>query len=1714
MMKRLISFICCMLPFGANAAESIVLNSGAGYSVGAGTALDVNIMSIGYDIPTDVGTDNFYAGPNTNTGFTISGASATSTVAVNTILNINSGWNFSIAGNETGPALINVTLNDVTAFGGLDLHNINKLTLNGAMAADSNLNINANTIAAGAISVNGGGTAANPNKIVATTNDTTTDGTGVAFSADSLINKGEYLSVDAKSMAVSGDVQNIGGTMNITLGGKLEVGGDLENSGTSMVIQRKQATDVVDLTVGGTMKNDSLSGTMVITVDNWTINGGNTTNPSIVNSGNLTATIKGLTKFANGFDLSAMDGGNTFSLTTGTLDFGTLTDLLHTNGTFNLTVLSGGMEFGTVSNGDTMTLIAQSVDVGALTNDGTLNVKTTDVGDITIDGALTANTIGATTNIISSGDVTVTGVATNAANMTINGVTINLGGVSNSGAMEIAGLTSTEGSVIISGNVTNTNGNLDIESRQIEISGTLKNESGTTTVKGSDSNGTGVTIGAIANEGGVLNLGALIGTVNVTDGITVDSGSLNIGASTYSITATDSVNIAGDVTLGATTGGATGAGDVYVAASGVRDFSLTSDASMNIAGNVTATDANASRSGEFSAATIMVGKFDNDGNVTQVSNITAQNKGELVFGNANTTNLNVSGNINASNGGSIELYAARTDAESVTGNGTYLVHGQSIVANGADGINIGAGGAGIWFGPGTDANGVVQPMPSVGMVVNGTNTLTLETTADNADIEIDGYVLVGQTDNTDGTKTANNLTLKAAGDVDINDSNVYVQGNLTIDAAGDATLGREIYNSGTFNATADNISAYSLNNSGTTQLTASNGRINFMGGVESSNNLTLTAATVSTGAVNINGGVNNITATSMSAESIDIESGRTDLNVTNVTTSTAAQGAGIKVAGDVTQGGEDGMLNLTRDGTSVKTNALTINGAFTATKYSATYDADTVIAIDGAIDVANAATVNMTAVDSITAGSVSNNGQLMLSANDMTLGAVVNKGGLLSINSGTGVAAVDSFTISGGNVELSGKGMISTGVFDATNKFVVQNAMTSQTNADVNIVGVNYDLTASNFTAAGITQNYGSLLINTSDLDVGDINATNLRIAANPVGNWLDAQITGDVSGNVQFIGLEKMNITGNYTFNDNSIIHAAVLPYGTGAAMNTTTRNYWSTVSLNDDNTLGKITNAADGQAMISVGGSFISDALAIGTPSNGVALKDGQIGIDLFSIVDQGTAIWLLHADGGLNELDLATKIRNLNVNFCNADGSLCFNYLDSFNTYNGSDENLPVYLSVRDTNENGAPDSLYIVFDPRFGGPVEVFKIQPIVDREVPHTNGEYVSAGALDNLIAGQLNKSGFYNKTPIEVIPFMFRGTNLETMAKQLYDRMEYYNLERDGTGLARFSRLFQARELEQLAGSVVLNEHTSFRSFEDRMLDEFIWNRNRNLKKAWADIDYGMFSQNASDGKRVDGNRFSISGGFDWQESQTLILGLTGRISHMSGTNDDFMDLGYRPGEFIAGNVNVDVADTTIGVGGYLMKTLGDKTRLYGNAFLDMHWLDVSRDQTYINGTIDGFGTAFSLISEWGLLHDWLNQYVVGNAYARVGYNTGFSVTEKVHSHNYMKLQSDGYMILTPGYSLTAQKRIYPSAWLQIRPYATAGLEYDVLGAPDKVKYKFAPAQRFTNYKVDINPLWANIGGGVEILSATGIQVGLDYRYQYNTDIQLHNIKISGSYRF
>ena len=928
--------------------------------------------------------------------------------------------------------------------------------------------------------------------------------------------------------------------------------------------------------------------------------------------------------------------------------------------------------------------------------------------------------------------------------------------------------------------------------------------------------------------------------------------------------------------------------------------------------------------------------------------------------------------------------------------------------------------------------------------------------------ETDGKVKMNSAGNFTAEMLKNNSEMEIRA-VDLTADELIVVGNVaktTLSATNALTLNGDISSAGITMLTGGNITLQNVTNTGT---------------------MTIKAPTDTTGQISIAGNL-----------------------VSSGNTYTLLHARQIRVTGDITNSGNavTEILGSDTAGGDIQLGQLLVSGGTLNLKSLTGGVATTSVSLTGGTITVDSVTRSITATNNVEiAGSLSATGAVASSDGDMSVGATgtpfvlastsgnITIGGNINVDNGAGIKLIANNisshdVVNNGTITLGGRSLDVENTFNATNLY---QKFTGVLNAgDVNIDADSYRISATDF-------NLG-----------GNLNATNLIVFAVPATH-LNANIAGNLSGGVTFANLGQMHVGGDYAFTDTSKVFANISNKSSMAGL----PNYWSSVSL-ADGTLGQITNAASGNgALITVDGKFASD-LSLGlTPSGGIGGgASDQIGIALHELADAGDAIWLVYAQGGITES--GDKLRNLNVVICNASGSICYDYFDGMPAGNSS-----AYLTMRDTDGNGTSDSIYVVFDPRFGGPVELFKIQPIVAHNAEHTDGEYVSAGALDNIIADQMAKQGFTGRHAIELLPVLFRGTNLETMANELYGRMEHYNTYRDSAPLSRFSRLFQAREIEQVAGSVILNEHTSARSFEDHMLDEFIWNRNRNLKKAWVDAEYGMLFQKVSDGKHADGNRFNITGGFDWQHTNTLILGLAGRVSHTSTDVSDAINLGYTTeNPFIAGHVDAKVANTNIGLGGYLMQTLGEKTRAYGNVFLDLHVFDITRHQTFVNGTIDGSGTAFALNTEWGLLHDWLNQYIVGNMYARAGYNFGFSVTEKVGGHDYMKMKSDGYLSFTPGYSLTAQKRIYPSVWFQVRPYATIGVEYDVLGAPDNAKYKFATAKKFTSYDIDIDPLWANIGGGVEMLSVTGFQVGLDYRYQYNQDIQLHNIKVSGSYRF
>lgn len=1690
MMKKLVSFLCCLVPFGAGAAdftpgtensadlsglpgnstagENVIITNGNGISSsgpltvagnmyigitgGAGTNGDVYALPKSESDP-EVGIDSSF-GILTGGALNITGN-----------LEIASGYKLQIDNGASGAA-IDVVIgtnanNTIKADGALNILNVNNLTLNGALTAASDLTLSANKIQANSIDASGATAKITSTGDINVTAALNYSGTGTA-------------DVTAENGTITaGEIGNgnAAGKMTITAS-NINTTGDVKNSGTELNLAAANG----NIISGGRITSDN--GTLNINAKNLTVNGGSDADKSLaLTGGKFNGVVSGATKFANGISFANANG---FDLSTGTIDFGVDQALQWGDGkgTFELETTdatNGNITLALINNSSDMVLrSALDIKTGTVINTGTLTIGA--ARDITAEGITTSGTTGKV-DITAGGTLSASAVNNSAGqDTTLSGANVSISdGVVNSGKLlQITGGTGVSNTVKLLGNVTNNSGQMNVSGYDI-TTGALTTNAGK--MKFDATNNMTINGAMLVNGGNMdMSLSSLDGVIRANGTVVVgENGALNIGGTTQKFWASDTITIAGDVNAAS---GDAEVGDLKV---DVQTGALTihSDENISVGGGVHASDTALSRTIRFDAAQIDVG-----------ADVFASGRGVLQFGatdvaTAGGQKFNVSGDLSVTDGGRIDITAGTTVIDGTLSNnatGTLVLRGASVTA---DKIDL-AGGI---LADGT-------PDRTNGVLVADTNDLTLTTTTD--DILVGGDII---------TKDKK-LTLKSAAAANITGKLETESSTSEIDitAAGDVELGDDIinYNGATVKISAAHIdaanSAVTNNANATMVLGGANTESVTTGNITNSGVLKITGTNVTANAIVANDGAMDITAPNVDAHSITVNGSAINTTANNITVTDA-----ITITGDLnhvlTSGATTNGFNIIGSNAKalVQAGDLTVSGALNANANSVGYVLSGNATVDGGINVASGVTTSLYA-SSITAGGVTNAGNLMLNATSgADLGNVVVNSGMLTLNSNTATAAsviMSGLNIVAGNAELRGRGITVNGDFKAGILYQNYNGDITVRGTDVNIIANDYIINANSVNVAGIDQTGGNLNLNTSNLTVTGAIETNgnlLTISARDY-NSISAEITGDISGGVRFNNLGELIVRGDYIFDNNSRLVVAGGP---------TSASHWSTISLADDNTFGQISNNGENLALVKIAGEFKSQVslanLASGT---------GLIGVGLTELPDISKALWLAHADGGISELDGLDKLRNVSVAICNASGTMCYTYFDPADLADASDI-AGAYLTVRNGND------IYIVFDDRFGGPIKISKIQPIVERVPGYSPDAAVSAGALDNLIAGLQQKNGFSGTQAIELLPLVFRDAGLGTMGDELYKRLENYDEYRNGAGLERFSQLFQAREIEQIAGNVALNEHTNARSFEDRMFDEFIWNRNRKLKKAWVDTDFGMLYQKTTDGLHADGNRFSVSGGFDWQHSQTVIYGLTARVSHMSTDTASALDLAYNAtNDYIAGHIDTSVADTNIGMGGYMMKILGDKTRLYGNAFLDLHMFDVSRNQTYVDGEITGNGSAFSLTSEWGLLHDWLNQYIVGNMYVRAGYNTGFSVTEKVGGHDYMKMESDGYLMLTPGYSLMAQKRIYPSMWFQIRPYASIGIEYDVLDAPDTAKYKFAAADSFTEYDLNIDPMWANIGGGVEFVSATGIQVGLDYRYQYNQDIQLHNIKISGSYRF
>ena len=1713
MLKKIISLICCLLPVGAGAAVksfgatewdpnldpgvfdatspvwSNAVRDGDTVRINSGNAInDVLVNATDFGV---VFANGLYAGQNVVSDdalaqqskalYIMNGANTDSAfsiytirdVSVGTVLEVLNSWDLQIIGRPdannvlhgqllvgTVGAPATVSVASGATLGAENLQNVNVI---GAVNVDGTMNLSAETMSLE--TVNSGGVLT----LESTAGDVTVKNLVAQSGASSTVVK------SAANVVISGDVQNgqNANTMKISANGNVKISRSLENKGKFTQVTAE------NITVDRGIKNDGASSEMVLVADSLTVSNSESDSVSLFNRGKFSATVSGLTSLANGFATENIaDAGTSFLLNTGSIDLGTQTELLNSLDSFTLNVTGENQDFainkiennrGAMNFGinDQMSVAKMSALGGSLRVDANTFVASGE-GGVSVDIA-----DGASATVVAGNLLQLNTALYNSGNTTLRSNKIQLQSVSNSGAgatVSVGSLTDETGVVAVSGGVNNANGNVTLHAKSIDVDGVITNtNAGSVNLIGSDDGESAISIGGIAVNGGKVTIDALANNVSVDNNVVINDGVLQLENSVKQM------SVGGGVTIYDTLNSMASAFtlsakeiDLY------GSFSLGKDALTGAEKNI-----------QWASDDVYVR-----------DNVILTDNARFIVGAENASAdsvFNIDGNISVAESALLGIYSDKTTATAIDVVGLLRAHGASLVANGGD-IKITGNVR-------HDDKTTVLP----GLSIIDTDSFELNTVSNGIS---GGDIIVGGIN----TVTDKMLTLNSANDVVVNADvinsgilDVVATGNHTVSVMENDAMPLVVTNSGQYTANAQSIKFDNVANNASGSMFLYTGR-----GVEFVNltnsgvlNIMNIDGVSKAGVVDVadtiknSGGNANILANTLNAKNINVTDGTLKLAVTNVDVDD------IYVVKNMGQGADVVNLDLI-DTVNLETDNLYVGGNFYAESGDVLYQINKDLTIGGEIAVAAGASSQFDVDGKFTVGDIFNSGDLDINikqAINLT-GVLSNDAGKMTMNSNGLLFGANSVSVTGGNVSVDAENINIVDSFDVSG-IVSQN----DASAMFNMAGDEHIINAGSISFGGIEQT-GKMTINSSDVTVrGDVVASNLQLSASPETNWMNVSIAGDVSGGVDFIGLEKMQIGGNYIFDNNSLLHAAILPYANG--LNSTDINYWANVDLNEDGGIGKITNAPDAKPLIAVGGAFSSnlsdDSLG---DKNTEYLENAQIGIKVFDMIDQGSAIWLLHAGDGV--YDVSAQLQNINVKFCNEDGTTCVAYFNNLDASGG--DGLPAFISVRDSDGDGVADSLYVVFDERFGGAATIFPIKPIVEKRPGSTSGETDAAGALDELVEGLLHKNKFYNETPLDVLPEVFTGTHLELAGKELYNRMEDYLMDYDGKELARFSQLFANSDAEQVAGMMALNEHTAFRSFEDIMLDEFIWNRNRRLNKAWLDVDYGLFTQKTTDGEHTDGNRVNIFAGIDWQASETLIWGLAGRASHNKSSLNQAIDLSYGTVSQM-GFVKSDVTDTNVSLGGYLMKILGEKYRLYGNAFVDAHIFDIQREQTFVD-KIDGKTSAFSLISEWGLLHDILNQYIVGNAYARFGYNFGFDIDENISGDEYMTTKSDGYFMLTPGYSLTAQKRIYTSSWFQIRPFASIGVEYDVFGVTDKVQYKFADATDYVDYHIDVNPFWANIGGGFEMLSATGFQFGLDYRYQYNQDIQLHNIKVSGKYRF
>ncbi len=738
--------------------------------------------------------------------------STTGAVTTQGNLNASAGQDVSLGGTTTanGNATINATAGSITTAGTLDaaqniaLTSGQNATLGGATQAGGNLNVTAGNTVSGAGSL------------------TATQAIGIQAGGSIGIN-GDVTANQITMQAAGHD-----GIGDITLGGNVSAPGtialsaarDTTVTGSVVSDSALNLTTQRNLTIGGTV--GSTTGDVSLTGRTGSV----TTNGAVITPGNLTVT--------SGTDTNL--GGLVSAAGTATVNAGnnlTTAGQIGSNGTLTLNAGQNLTVGGQVGSGADANLQAgSSVAVnGALSSTGNTTVTAGQsiavAGDIAAGGNATLNAIqtvtgagnlsAAQTTSVTAGSIDLGGqVKGSQVNLTANGTgtlgDVHLGGtVSAPGSVTISATrdATLDGGAIAGGNLTTTAG------RNVAVNGTA------------------------ASVGGDVNLAAQTGQLSSTGSVLAYTGTVNASAA-QNLSVGGAVYAGKDASLASQTGSTTVSGNV----ASLGKTTITSGQNTTLTGQLqTGGDLQASAgqtlavgqlnyvggNATLRGADITVDSQANQPNVVQGTLDAVAANSLTLTGNSNAANLNLGGATISNQGSTLATQQATITGGTLNNTGTLAAN--QLTANMTDVVNRGTVG-----GQTVNLNATNSIDNANGLVVGAqTLNVTTNTLTSNQGGTFYAGDLTGKSPTTgDMTFTANG----GAGSFNNAGGQLLAGNNLTVNtpnqafdpsAAAVGTLGannaltlsaQSINNSGTWNVTSNTVAlnaAQGITNSGTIQ---------------------------------------------------------------------------------------------------------------------------------------------------------------------------------------------------------------------------------------------------------------------------------------------------------------------------------------------------------------------------------------------------------------------------------------------------------------------------------------------------------------------------------------------------------------------------------------------------------------------------------------------------------------------------------------------------------------------------------------------------------------------------------------------------------------------------------------------------------------------------------------------------------------------------------